>query len=367
KNKCKDHVGFMCADNYVMKARRQTPKKGEGVIFALDTSTVGLGLFPGEVPKVVDNAPLIVPFSSKLVLDNVEKDNPFVCVKDTSGVSDLSKHLPSASKFAILPQLFCNFGSFETYCKQVIKAFIRYECPFYLTAQDLQGHWALAKLHYMISKSRTGSEEEKAAALKELKGLEMDEPKQSLVMRTIPTLAQFHVQKHLLEGLAYNDTDYKNFVAQVLNHYGEIKHGRQKGLLQTKKAELDNLFIPQLQKIAASLGVELKGKTTKPIIIEAILDKRAERVAEEAEREAEEAERTPLSEDEMNNRIKLMKDLIETLKYDPTTSWARDCAVNFTEDMKDVENDEVDKIKEVLKDILNGRDVAHGKKQSKNK
>ncbi|GMH55597.1 hypothetical protein TrRE_jg12217, partial [Triparma retinervis] len=258
-------VGMYLADNYAIIGKRSKPKIGEGVVKVIQTITMAvctLAMQEGKSTFDIDsNFNINAGFDPKRVVDGLKINEPFK-VPGEDGRSD-ENPLPSIRDLHQLEQQFGCFGHFPTFIATVLPALIFMKPDIWFAPMDQQGQWHHARLQRML---RDCSDEQ-------LTALSITEEIKEQAKVTIHTIATFHIQKALIEGLIYNSTDAFWVFMRLLGDWGEKKY-RGKGF-NTEEEKLWKKRVPDLKQEATDLGVpNVKSISVKAAFIEAILKKK---------------------------------------------------------------------------------------------
>uniref|UniRef100_A0A7S2VVF6 Uncharacterized protein n=1 Tax=Triparma pacifica TaxID=91992 RepID=A0A7S2VVF6_9STRA len=258
-------VEMYLADNYAIIGKRSTPKIGEGVVKGIRSITMAvcmLAMVQGKSAFDVDsNFDVNAGFEPKRVKESLAINEPFM-VPEEDGRCD-EHPLPIIRDLHQLEQQFGCFGDFPTYISKVLPALNKYKVKMWFTPQDQQVHWHHARLHRML---RDCSKEE-------LRSRAITEEIEWQLKTTVHTIATFHVQKVLIEGVIYNSTDAFWVFMRLLGDRGERKYkGRGFNTLEEK---LWKLKVAGLKAEAVKFGVPtVKSLSVKAAFIKAILKKK---------------------------------------------------------------------------------------------
>ena len=272
-------VATASADNHNLKGKMYRPKKDDGVITCVDTSCMRVE--PHE--ELLDPPPQgeditrwhVEPFTTEAVLNFTDTRVKALKIEDTFGflLRDLvstatvpgyefaaSVNIPLCTSFysglgmgfpfpQLVPHHFGTFiqflGLMSTFAVFFVgTSMVLGSLGAIFSPMDYQGAYALAKMSYQVSK-----------------GLLAVTPALRLMLSIwVQTIAPFHLQKALLEGLCYNLLDLKNWTSHLLAKYGESKFAKagKKGRATLVKVVSNAVTKPQLVGLLNGVSTDPK-------------------------------------------------------------------------------------------------------------
>jgi hypothetical protein len=272
-------VATASADNHNLKGKMYRPKKDDGVITCVDTSCMRVE--PHE--ELLDPPPLgedtarwhVEHFTVEEVMNytdvrigTLKIDDPFgfllrvlVSTATIPGYEfAASDNIPLCTSFysglgmgfpfpQLVPHHFGTFIQFLALMSTFAVFFVGTSMVLgtlgaIFSPMDYQGAYALAKMSYQVSK-----------------GLLVVTPALRLMLSIwVQTIAPFHLQKALLEGLCYNLLDLKNWTSHLLAFYGETKFAKagKKGRATLVKVVSNAVTKPQLVGLLNGVSTDPK-------------------------------------------------------------------------------------------------------------
>ena len=219
------------SDNHVFFGRQDNPTHKQRFFSSLRTIMNGCRFLGDDFPpKSKINYPIVLSFDVvrssalfKRVEENIEKSDTADSIFDKheyfSGIPAAGTAcLPSLSSTFPLEQLMGNYGTFSIFESKVMgrvqETFMDggAEQPAAIfSCHDYEGDNHLSKLHvkYLEDDGSVRVDTENSALAETLQ-------------RSIQLIASFHLQKALLEGLAYNIKDLQQWVSPLMTVCGEV-------------------------------------------------------------------------------------------------------------------------------------------------